>query len=119
MLFGVETRNGIPWLFLDVGSFQAFLEIFEFNYFPYPVHSLRHLKGEVPIIQAQHYVLTGPSCDSYDTMTMSIELPTDMAVGDKLLITMCGAYTIVYGSDFNGFKVPPREFINSNSTIKG
>ncbi len=112
-IIGVEERAGVPWLFLDVGSFQAFIEIFEFGNFPYPVHSLDHLTGKLPVTTTQHYVLTGPSCDSYDTMSFNVELPTDLAIGNKLIIDMCGAYTIVYGSNFNGFKVPSRKYIKN------
>lgn len=110
-IIGVEKRGGTTWLFLDVGSFQAFVEIFEFEYFPYPVHSLRHLKEKTPINDHERYVLTGPSCDSFDTMATAIDLPTGLKVGDQLMITMTGAYTVVYGSAFNGFPVPPRMFI--------
>ncbi len=110
-VIGAEKRGGTPWLFLDVGSFQSFVEIFEFEYFPYPVYSLRHLDADVAKVKKEKYVLTGPSCDSFDTLTTSIELPVNIKVGDKLLITMSGAYTTVYGSTFNGFVVPPRVFI--------
>ena len=111
-VIGVEERGKETWLYLDTGTFQSFIEIFEFHDFPYPVYSLAHLSGKIPTTRTQEYVLTGPSCDSYDTMAHGIRLPKDIAVGDKVLIGMTGAYTIVYGSNFNGFKVPPRKFIN-------
>lgn len=111
-IIGVEEREGITWLFLDVGAFQAFVEIFEFGYFPYPVYSLSHLLHEVKTEKTREYVLTGPSCDSFDTMSLSVRLPADLSIGDTIIITVAGAYTIVYGSDFNGFKVPSRRFIN-------
>jgi ornithine decarboxylase len=111
-IIGVEERGNKTWLFLDVGSFQAFIEIFEFNSFPYPVYSLSHLLSQASTKKTKKYVLTGPSCDSYDTMAYDIELPTDLAKGNKLLISMTGAYTVVYGSNFNGFRVPPRKFID-------
>jgi len=110
-IIGVEERGEKTWLFLDVGTFQAFIEIFEFHDFPYPVYSLDHISGKAKSHSLKEYVLSGPSCDSYDTMTHSIKLPSDLAVGNKLLIDMTGAYTVVYGSNFNGFKVPQRKFI--------
>ena len=110
-IIGVEERNGKDWLYLDVGTFQAFVEIFEFGYFPYPVKSLKHEVNKFPARELKSYALTGPSCDSYDTMTMDIKLPTDLAIGDKLIIGVTGAYTIVYGSNFNGYKIPTVKFI--------
>lgn len=110
-IIGIEMRQGMPWLFLDTGTFQSFFEVFEFGYFPYPVYSLRHqVSGESKGSDTE-YALTGPSCDSYDTMTKSIYLPSDLVEGDKLVIGMSGAYTVVYGSDFNGFSVPKRKYI--------
>lgn len=109
-IIGVEQRNDNVWLFTDVGSFQAFVEIFEFNYWPYPVHSLKH--GEnTDGVEMKEYTITGPSCDSYDTLTRSIMLPADLQVGDKLVIDKTGAYTTVYGSNFNGFAVPRIYFV--------
>jgi ornithine decarboxylase len=110
-IIGVEDRGDTTWLYLDVGTFQAFIEVFEFGYFPYPVYSVDHLTGRTQTKKLQKYVLTGPSCDSYDTMSFGVLLPSDLAVGSKLLIAVAGAYTIVYGSNFNGFKVPNRYFI--------
>lgn len=111
-VIGVEKRLGRTWLYLDVGTFQAFMEVFEFHDFPYPVYSLRHLQQDIKNEKYDAYVLTGPSCDSYDTMALHVELPGDINVGDKLVVCMAGAYTVVYGSTFNGFAVPPRHFLN-------
>jgi len=118
-IIGVEDRHGRTWLYLDVGSFHAFMEVFEFNRFPYPVHSLSHILEGIGPKGYKDYVLTGPSCDSYDTLSLGITLPDDLSIGDKLLITMTGAYTVVYGSEFNGFKVPPRRFISSHDVAHG
>ena len=111
-VIGVEERGDRTWLYLDVGTFQAFVEIFELGYFPYAVYSLNHLSRQSAEVKTKKYVLTGPSCDSYDTMAPDITLPADLAIGDKLLIDKTGAYTVVYGSNFNGFKVPRRHFID-------
>ena len=109
-IIGMEKRGNANWLYLDIGAFQAFIEIFEFGYFPYPVYSLQQLTDGVKPPATKQYVLSGPSCDSFDTMTRSITLPADLHVGDRLVIDMAGAYTVVYGSNFNGFNVPPRHF---------
>lgn len=113
-VIGKEERGGIPWLYLDTGTFQSFIELFEFERFIYPVVALKH--GAVNQQTAtQTYTLTGPTCDSYDTMTRAIELPADIEVGDQLMITMTGAYTLAYGSNFNGFSVPKLIFTEFQS----
>lgn len=112
-VIGKETRGTTPWLFLDTGTFQSFIEIFEFERFIYPVFSAKHITNNSASAKTQTYALTGPTCDSYDTMTTSIELPADIEVGDRLIITMTGAYTLAYGSNFNGFEKPELVFIES------
>lgn len=104
-VIGKEQRGNTPWLYLDTGTFQSFIELFEFEKFIYPVHSLKHVLGSTES-RTQTFALTGPTCDSYDTMTRAIELPADIEVGDQLVITMTGAYTLAYGSNFNGFSLP-------------
>jgi ornithine decarboxylase len=50
--------------------------------------------------------LTGPSCDSEDTMFLDARLAADLAVGDRVHVYSAGAYTTAYASRFNGFDVP-------------
>lgn len=102
-VIGVETRKNQTWLFLDVGAFQAFVEIFEFGYFPYPISMYQRFTQNEDITP---YVLTGPSCDSYDTLTFEAELPEGISIGDNLQFSVTGAYTLVYGSTFNSLPIP-------------
>lgn len=113
-VIGREYRDGTSWLFLDVGVFQAFTEVFEFGKFHHPVYSLRHL-DDAKGAEKTKYTLTGPTCDSFDTMAESVFLPADLREGDRLLIDKAGAYTIAYGSNFNGFPVPRTVFFNAMS----
>ena len=46
--------------------------------------------------------MVGPSCDSIDFVRRDILLPK-LAVGDKLLVPDCGAYTTASATTFNGF----------------
>jgi ornithine decarboxylase len=110
-VIGREDRADKPWLFIDVGAFQAFIEVFEFDSFFYPVYSTRHLRSGHADISQMRYTLTGPSCDSCDTLSHDIMLPADVKEGDQIMIAMTGAYTVVYGSNFNGFKVPTQHFV--------
>ena len=55
--------------------------------------------------------VTGPSCDSSDTMFYGVDLPETLEVGDRLYIGSTGAYTLSYASNFNGFPPPSQIFV--------
>ena len=57
-----------------------------------------------PSGRPQH--LTGPTCDSQDTILFDVPLSAGLATGDRVYIGCAGAYTTVYASSFNGFEVP-------------
>jgi ornithine decarboxylase len=99
-VIGITRRRQEPWLFLDTGRFQSFIEMFESEDIRYPVS----YSGKNHKLQA--YTLTGPTCDSYDTIMHDVILPEDITVGDRLSFGMCGAYTHVYGAPFNDFPLP-------------
>lgn len=107
-VIGKEERGGKTWLFLDTGIFQAFSGALRFKPFPYPPFCL-----DKPSENVQSYVLTGPTCDSQDVFPDEMQLPANVEVGDKICFPNSGAYTIVYGSDFNGFRIPKRVFVDS------
>lgn len=101
-VIGVAERAGRRWVHLDVGAFNGFMEALETaNALRYPVRP----DGPVGGPPALHN-LTGPTCDSQDTILFDVPLPTDLAVGDRLLFGCAGAYTTSYASTFNGFDVP-------------
>jgi diaminopimelate decarboxylase len=57
-----------------------------------------------PLVKATIY---GRTCDSADLIAENVEIP-ELRVGDWLCVDAMGAYTIVSGSGFNGFKKPRR-----------
>jgi ornithine decarboxylase len=50
--------------------------------------------------------VTGPTCDSEDTLFLDVPVPEDLRCGDRLYILTAGAYTTAYASRFNGFDIP-------------
>ena len=56
------------------------------------------------------WVLSGPTCDSFDVISNEVELP-DLDVGDRVYITSAGAYTTAYASEFDGFPIPAIHFL--------
>lgn len=100
-VIGVADRMGRRWVHLDVGAFNAFMESLETgNQLRFPV------RDELDSPHRRRCQLTGPTCDSQDTILYDVELSQELATGDRVHIGSAGAYTTVYASAFNGFAPP-------------
>jgi ornithine decarboxylase len=100
-VIGLAERAGRRWVHLDVGAFNGFMEALETgNRLRFPVTDSRGSPLRTP---AQ---LTGPTCDSQDTIMVDVPLSSDLAVDDRIFLGTAGAYTTSYASGFNGFAVP-------------
>lgn len=100
---GKAQRGEKTWLYLDSGVFNGMAEIIEGT--TYPI-----LTENAEAIPTHFYTLAGPSCDSFDTIQKDVQLP-EMNIGDKLYFLFTGAYTVEYGSRFNGFDIPSVEIL--------
>jgi ornithine decarboxylase len=101
-VIGVADRHGTRWVHLDVGAFNGMMETLETRrelVFPL-AWSPGRSRRLVPC------AVTGPSCDSEDTLFLDVLLPDDLGVDDRLYIRTAGAYTTAYASRFNGFEIP-------------
>ena len=99
-VLGRARRRGRDWVHLDVGAFNGVMEALETgNRLAYPLSDSR--RG----IPTRCHV-TGPSCDSQDTILFDTALSGDLTCGDRVYIGSAGAYTTAYASRFNGFDVP-------------
>lgn len=101
-----EHRSGIDWLHLDMGVFQGLMEPLEAPAWRYPIFTDKNPRG-----YKKDFVLTGPSCDPFDTIGNDYSLPSEINRGDKIYIGSSGAYATVYGSQFNGFDIPKNYFV--------
>jgi ornithine decarboxylase len=100
-VIGLAKRGQKHWLHLDVGAFNGVMEALETqNSLHFPVSDSRDSADK------QLYHLTGPSCDSQDTILFDVPLSKDLDVGDQIFIHSAGAYTTCYASTFNGFSIP-------------
>jgi ornithine decarboxylase len=102
-VIGAAWRRGTLRVSLDAGAFHGLIEALE---------SGRELRFPVAVPDAVGRIrvpctLTGPSCDSQDTILDQVWLPTPQA-GDRVLIGNSGAYTTCYSgrSAFNGYPAP-------------
>ena len=100
-VIGVADRMGRRWVHLDVGAFNGLMESLETgNQLRFPVND------ELGSPNRRRCQLTGPTCDSQDTILFDVELSEELATGDRVLLGSAGAYTTVYASSFNGFEPP-------------
>jgi ornithine decarboxylase len=104
-VIGVDRRDGDRWVYLDVGGYNGMMEAVQTGgrwHFPLLTSRPDHFRVDtVPT------TVTGPSCDSSDTLFYGTALPATLEVGDRVYIGTAGAYTSSYASSFNGFP-PPR-----------
>ena len=100
-IIGTAERAGRSWLHLDVGAFNGMMEtLLTQNRLVYPLADSR------AAAQRWAYHITGPTCDSQDTMFLGVSLSRGLVAGDQICIYTAGAYTTCYASSFNGFSAP-------------
>jgi ornithine decarboxylase len=109
-VIGTAVRHGERWIHLDVGAFNGLMESLETgNRLRYPVSDSRNSTAK------DRFHLTGPTCDSQDTILFDVDLSADLATGDLVYIGSTGSYTTVYASTFNGFDVPAVRCVTGSS----
>ena len=100
-VIGVADRAGRRWVHVDAGAFNGFMESLETqNRLLFPLADSRSSAHQGV------FNLTGPSCDSQDTIMFDIMLSADIRPGDLVYVYAAGAYTTSYASRFNGFDIP-------------
>ena len=112
-VIGREVRGGENWLFVEVGAYNGMMETVQVpTGWDYPMWSSVPGHGELATLP---FTITGPSCDSSDTMFHGVALPAGIDVGDVLYIGSAGAYTLSYASAFNGFAPPAALFVGGGT----
>lgn len=111
-VIGTAWRHGSLRVSLDTGAFHGLIEALE---------SRRELRFPVTIPAARDSTLvpctlTGPSCDSQDTILDQVWLPA-LRAGDRVLIGNSGAYTTCYSgrSACNGYPAPAIKLTRSTA----
>lgn len=97
-VIGKAPRGDENWLYMDAGVFNGLMESVGGIKYSYIVEKKAEAQG------VKHFVLCGPSCDSFDVVDKDVKL-SDPGVGDMILVLSAGAYTISYASEFNGFSI--------------
>lgn len=113
-VLGREVRAGEDWLYLDVGAYNGMMETTQTaGRWRYPLRTSPGRHDAAPLVP---FTVTGPSCDSSDTMFVGEPLPSTLGVDDRLYIGSAGAYTLSYASSFNGFP-PPTPIVLGDSAF--
>lgn len=108
-VIGRAQRSGKNWLYLDVGAFNGLMETTSCQgSLEYPLDSSKDQNNGREKID---FTITGPTCDSLDTMFENVKLVNNMDLGDHIYIRSAGAYTLSYASSFNGFGPPKTYFV--------
>ncbi len=109
-VLGREERAGEEWLYVDVGAYNGLMETKQSaGSWRFPLWSSRADHG---VAQLTPFTVTGPTCDSADTMFYGVPLPVTLSEGDRLFVASAGAYTLSYASHFNGFPPPQAHFLD-------
>ncbi len=102
-------RGSENWLSLDIGVYNGLLDAvagIKFEIISEKEINNIHDKDEMI-----SYHVSGPTCDSWDTITDSYMLPKNLDIGDIIYILNTGAYTTSISTNFNGFGPPKIYFI--------
>ncbi|MBP2132744.1 ornithine decarboxylase [Methanomicrobium sp. W14] len=102
-IVGKAFRDGKPCYYINDGVYHTYSGQV-FDHCTYPVCSFK--EGE-PQISA----VFGPTCDAFDTITLSAELPP-LEIGDLVYSENIGAYSHASSTYFNGF--PPAKVVHIN-----
>ncbi|MDD3406616.1 MAG: type III PLP-dependent enzyme [Methanomicrobium sp.] len=100
---GKAFRDGKPCYYINDGVYHTYSGQV-FDHCTYPVLSFK--EGE-PQISA----VFGPTCDAFDTITLSAELP-ELEIDDLVYSENIGAYSHASSTYFNGF--PPAKVVHIN-----
>lgn len=100
-VIGTAERGADRWAYLDAGAYNALLEVLPGQgLFHFPVEELRQTGS------TSEWIVAGPSCDSLDRIPGTYRLAADLSVGDRVVISRTGAYSIAFASPFCGWPPP-------------
>lgn len=102
-VIGKAFRNGKPCYYINDGVYHTYSGQI-FDHCTYPVLSFK--AGETQIS-----AVFGPTCDAFDTVTLSAELP-NLEIGELVYSENIGAYSHASSTNFNGF--PPAKVVHIN-----
>jgi ornithine decarboxylase len=95
-IVGKARREGKIFYYINDGVYQTFSGVVYDHWIP-NFHAFQSGPAEVCAV-------VGPTCDSFDKISLSEQLPADLQIGDYLYTENIGAYSIASSTRFNGFE---------------
>jgi len=100
---GKAVRDGRACYYINDGVYHTYSGQV-FDHATYPVLSFKEGEKQISAV-------FGPTCDAFDTITLSAELP-ELEIGDLVYSENIGAYSHASSTYFNGF--PPAKVVHIN-----
>ncbi len=94
-IIGKARRDGKIYYHINDGVYHTFSGVVYDHWIP-NFNSFGRGKKEVCAV-------VGPTCDSFDKISLSVQLPGILEIGDYLYTENIGAYSIASATRFNGF----------------
>jgi ornithine decarboxylase len=94
-IVGKARRDGKLFYYINDGVYHTFSGVIYDHWIP-NFSAFRRGKKEVCAV-------VGPTCDSFDKISLSAQLPGNLEIGDYLLTENIGAYSTASSTHFNGF----------------
>ena len=94
-IVGKARRDGKIFYYINDGVYHTFSGVVYDHWIP-NFHAFKAGDTEVCAV-------VGPTCDSFDKISLSEQIPANLQIGDYLYTENIGAYSIASATKFNGF----------------
>lgn len=94
-IIGKSRRDGKIFYYINDGVYHTFSGVIYDHWLP-NFRAFKRGKNELCAV-------VGQTCDSFDKISLSVQLPRNLAIGDYLLTENIGAYSTASSTNFNGF----------------
>ncbi len=94
-IIGKSRRDGKIFYYINDGVYHTFSGVVFDHWIP---NFTAFKRGDEEVC-----AVVGQTCDSFDKVSQSVELPRNLQIGDFLLTENIGAYSIASSTTFNGF----------------
>lgn len=109
LLLRVKHQRDGNAAYLNDGAYGALMEV---KFMPI-IPSVRVWRGATLLTgETSPHTIFGPTCDSYDSLPQSFDLPVDITEDDWIEFGLMGAYTQASTTDFNGFDTRLQFFVD-------
>lgn len=98
-IVGKARRDGKVFYYINDGVYHTFSGVVYDHWIP-KFHPFSQNETSATEVCA----VVGPTCDSFDKISLSEQLPANLQIGDYLYTENIGAYSIASSTRFNGFE---------------